>query len=64
MYKLRERWTGPFRIVKVISPILYHADVHGVVKRVHAVNMKPGVPKRNKEQGLRDKWGSKAKLRI
>ena len=22
-YKLQERWTGPFRIVKVISPILY-----------------------------------------
>jgi len=64
IYKLRKRWTGPFRIVKVIGPNLYDADIHGVVKRVHAVNMKPGVPKRNKEQGLRDKWGSKAKLRI
>ena len=41
-YKLQERWTGPFRIVKVISPILYDADIHGVIKRVHAVNMKPG----------------------
>jgi hypothetical protein len=47
-YKLQERWTGPFRIVKVISPILYDADIHGVVKRVHAVNMKPG-PSRTRE---------------
>jgi hypothetical protein len=40
-YKLQHRWTGPFRITKVISPILYDAYVHGVTKRVHAVNMKP-----------------------
>ena len=41
-YKLQERWTGPFRVVKVISDILYDADIHGAIKRVHAVNMKPG----------------------
>jgi hypothetical protein len=41
-YKLQDRWTGPFRVVKVISDILYDADIHGVIKRVHAVNMKPG----------------------
>ena len=50
-YKLQERWTGPFQLVKVISPILYDADVHGVVKRVHAVNMKPGPPRRDKDGG-------------
>jgi len=62
-YKLRERWTGPFQIVKVINPILYDADVHGIVRRVHADNMKPGPPKRNKDIGLRDKCGSNPKLR-
>jgi len=41
-YKLQDRWTGPFRVVKVISDILYDADIHGMIKRVHAVNMKPG----------------------
>jgi hypothetical protein len=40
-YKLQHRWTGPFVITKVISPILYDAYVHGITKRVHAVNMKP-----------------------
>ena len=41
-YELQERWTGPFHVVKVISSILYGADIKGVIKRVHAVNMKPG----------------------
>ena len=39
--KLQNRWTGPYRIVKKISPVLYEADVHNGVKRVHAVNMRP-----------------------
>ena len=39
--KLQYRWVGPYRIVKVISPVLYDANVHGKTVRTHAVNMKP-----------------------
>ena len=39
--KLQNRWVGPYRITKKISPVLYEADVHNSVKRVHAVNMRP-----------------------
>jgi hypothetical protein len=39
--KLQYRWTGPYRVTKVISPVLYDAMVHGEELRVHAINMKP-----------------------
>ena len=39
--KLQYRWVGPYRITKVINPVLYEADIHGKTVRVHAVNMKP-----------------------
>jgi transposase InsO family protein len=39
--KLQNRWTGPYIIVKKISPVLYEADVHNQKKVVHAVNMRP-----------------------
>ena len=38
--KLQDRWEGPYKILKVITPILYDADVHNTVRRVHAVNMR------------------------
>jgi transposase InsO family protein len=38
--KLQFRYSGPYRIVKVISPVLYVADIHGENKKVHAINMK------------------------
>ena len=40
--KLLERYEGPYKILHKVSPILYDADVEGVVTRVHAHNMKPG----------------------
>ena len=40
-HKLQHHWPRPFVITKMISPILYDAYVHGITKRVHAVNMKP-----------------------
>ena len=39
--KLLERFDGPHKIIRRISPILYDADIDGVETRVHAVNMKP-----------------------
>jgi hypothetical protein len=39
--KLQNRWTGPYIIVKKISPVLYEADVHNQKKVVLAVNMRP-----------------------
>jgi hypothetical protein len=40
--KLMERYCGPYKIVRQISPVLYEAEVDGVLTRVHAQNMKPG----------------------
>jgi exodeoxyribonuclease III len=39
--KLLERYEGPYRITKVINPVLYEAEIDGKRVRVHAVNMKP-----------------------
>ena len=39
--KLQPRWVGPYRVTRVVSPVLYEAKIHGKSKRVHAVNMKP-----------------------
>ena len=39
--KLQFKYTGPFPIVEVKSPVLYVALIHGVRKMVHAINMKP-----------------------
>jgi transposase InsO family protein len=38
--KLQFRYSGPYRIVQVISPVIYKADIHGTIKTVHAINMK------------------------
>ncbi len=40
--KLQNRYTGPHRVLRLINPVVYEADVNGKIKRVHAVNMKPG----------------------
>jgi len=39
--KLLERYEGPYVIVKKVNPILYDANIEGVIKRVHAIHMKP-----------------------
>ena len=39
--KLQHRWTGPYRIVEQLNEVLYKADIHGVIKVVHAINMRP-----------------------
>lgn len=39
--KLQERFSGPFRITSILSPVLYKAMIHGNEKVVHAINMKP-----------------------
>jgi hypothetical protein len=39
--KLQDRWTGPYYITKKITPVLYEADVHNKMRRVHAINMRP-----------------------
>ena len=39
--KLQFKYTGPFPIIEVKSPVLYIALIHGKRKTVHAINMKP-----------------------
>ena len=39
--KLLERYEGPYTIIRKLNPVLYDAEVDGVVTRVHASNMKP-----------------------
>jgi len=39
--KLQPRYTGPYRVIKVISPVLYALDIHGRQVTGHAINMKP-----------------------
>ena len=39
--KLLERYEGPYKIIRMINPVLYDANVNGKEVRVHAVNMKP-----------------------
>jgi hypothetical protein len=39
--KLQYRYVGPYRIIRRLSEVLYEADIHNEVKRIHAVNMKP-----------------------
>jgi hypothetical protein len=39
--KLQFRYCGPYMVTEVVLPILYKANIHGVVTTVHAVNMKP-----------------------
>ena len=39
--KLMERFVGPYKIIRKISPVQYDADIDGVITRVHALNMKP-----------------------
>jgi hypothetical protein len=38
--KLSYRYTGPHRVVKVINPVMYLANIDGVERRVHATLMK------------------------
>ncbi len=39
--KLQFRYTGPYRVHEVLLPILYTAMIHGELRTVHALNMKP-----------------------
>ena len=39
--KLLERYEGPYVVVRKVNPILYDANIEGVIKRVHAIHMKP-----------------------
>ena len=39
--KLLERYEGPYKIIRKISPVLYDADIGGKEERVHVANMKP-----------------------
>ena len=39
--KLLERFEGPYKVIRKISPVLYDADIDGIETRVHAGNMKP-----------------------
>jgi hypothetical protein len=53
--KLQFRWVGPYRITRVISPVLYDAMIHGKEVRVHAVNMKPKTENWHEKQLRTDK---------
>jgi hypothetical protein len=38
--KLQTRYTGPYKILRQLSPVLYVASVDGKEKTIHAINMK------------------------
>jgi hypothetical protein len=38
--KLQTRYTGPYKILRQLSPVLYVANVDGKEKTIHAINMK------------------------
>ena len=39
--KLQPRYSGPYIVTKVLSPVNYLAVIHGKTQPVHALNMKP-----------------------
>jgi hypothetical protein len=49
--KLAARFEGPYKITRRVSAVLYEAEIDGVLKRIHAVNMKPGVRASRTVQG-------------
>jgi hypothetical protein len=55
--KLQYRWTGPYRIIRQLSPVLYDAMVHGKELRVHAINMKPKTENWTEKQLRTDNQG-------
>ena len=50
--KLQFRYTGPYQVCEVVLPILYRSRIHGVLRTVHAINMKPA--SRNKMSAVED----------
>ena len=51
MSKLQYRYTGPHTVLEEINPVVFRANVNGVVRIVHANKMKRAVL-RPKEQGV------------
>ena len=41
--KLQSRYEGPYTVTKKINAVVYEVNVDGELKRIHAINMKPGV---------------------
>jgi hypothetical protein len=41
--KLAARFEGPYKVVRMVNEAVYVAEIDGEQKRIHAVNMKPGV---------------------
>lgn len=41
--KLQSRFEGPYTVKRKINAVVYEVDIDGETKRIHAVNMKPGV---------------------
>jgi hypothetical protein len=41
--KLAARFEGPYKVVRKVNAMVYVAEIDGEQKRIHAVNMKPGV---------------------
>ncbi len=39
--ELQLRCVGPFRIIRRLNDVLYEADIHNKITRIHAFNMKP-----------------------
>jgi hypothetical protein len=41
--KLQARYAGPYRVTKKISDVVFEAMIHGRLRRIHAINMKPSM---------------------
>jgi hypothetical protein len=47
--KLAARYEGPYKIIEKVNAVVYVAEIDGERKRIHAVNMKPGVRRAQRE---------------
>jgi hypothetical protein len=47
--KLAVRYEGPYKIIEKVNAVVYVAEIDGERKRIHAVNMKPGVRRVQRE---------------
>jgi hypothetical protein len=53
--KLAASLEGPYKVVNKVNAVVYVAEIDGEQKRIHAVNMKPGVrPTRQGEHSQGD----------
>jgi hypothetical protein len=64
------RYEGPYKVVEKVNAVVYVAEIDGERKRIHAVNMKPGVriaqrehKKANRRGPVDEEWSMQIHMR-